>query len=86
MQWLTEKKKIIEFNRKNDWRLNYIKYDKFGRTISSCSAIKILENSQTKKGPFFNLQLPGAKHRRGNIFMPWCHSSNSIYEVLLLIC
>jgi len=40
------KRKEIE----NDWRLNYLKYEKFGREISATGAIKLLGLAKMKKG------------------------------------
>ena len=45
------KRKEIE----NDWRLNYLKYEKFGKEISATSAIKLLKLAKMKKGGNYSL-------------------------------
>jgi len=39
----------------NDWRLNYLKYEKFGTEISATGAIKSLELAKKKKGGKYSL-------------------------------
>jgi len=45
------KRKDIE----NDWRLNYLKYEKFGKEISASGALKSLNLAKTKKGGKYSL-------------------------------
>ena len=45
------KRKEIE----NDWRLNYLKYEKFGKEISASGALKSLKMAKTKKGGKYSI-------------------------------
>jgi len=45
------KRKVIE----KDWRLNYLKYEKFGKEISATGAIKSLELAKKKRGGKYSL-------------------------------
>ena len=52
------KKMIDDLKRKeieNDWRLNYLKYEKFGKEISATGALKSLELAKMKKGGKYSL-------------------------------
>ena len=55
MQQVCSKFKILIENEQNhkiqtDWRLEYLKFEKFQTEISSCGAIKELENAKKKNG------------------------------------
>jgi len=45
------KRKEIE----NDWRLNYLKHEKFGKEISATGALKSLKLAKTKKGGKYSM-------------------------------
>jgi len=47
----------------NDWRLNYLKYEKFGKEISATAAIKSLKLAKKKKGGKYSLN---ERHVRGD--------------------
>jgi len=52
------KQQIEDLKRKeieNDWRLDYLKYEKFGPEISATGAVKSLQLAKTKKGGKYSL-------------------------------
>jgi len=80
---LVQKKKIHDVKNQQDWRLDHIKFHKFGETISSSAAIKILGNSQQKSGRFYKQMLPKTP-ATGLLGHPWYERGDTTYEVCYL--